>query len=145
MRIIKTYGRLCIQNWVGGTNMEYGYAEFLQIMDNFKAGQDALADVSVSIKGGENELDPLTLLRAYQGEKTLDNNLALAAKFLLNKEVAFYKEGREIHHFVYGGGDLANKFTGKPWLLDTLLGMTYGLLLKKLTPPSEDLEKEENG
>jgi hypothetical protein len=116
----------------------YNYSSLVEIMEQFKTGQETLANVNVVIKDAENELDPLSLLRAYQGERTLETQLDLAAKFIMNKEVSFVRDDREIHHFVYGGGDLASKFKGAPWLLDVLLGVTQGLLLKKLTPPSED-------
>ena len=83
------------------------------------------------------------LLRAYDEEPTIDNTLALASQMVLNKHVKFIHKGEVIHEFTYNGGDLSEKFIKAPWLLDLLLKTCYGLMIKKLTPPSEDSEKEE--
>lgn len=123
--------------------MEYDSKEYNSILKDFRKGRAWLNDVSVEIKGGENELPPLTLLRAYEEEPTIDNTLALTSEMVINKEVVFRHKGKEILSFIYNGGDLSEKFLKAPYLLDTLLKLCYGLMVKKLTPPSEDSEKEE--
>lgn len=123
--------------------MIYGSKEYNDILGNFKKGRTWLNDVSVEIVGDENELDPITLLRAYDEEPTIQNTLALTGQMVLNKEVRFIRNGKVIHSFVYNGGDLSEKFTKAPYLLDTLMKLCYGLMVKKLAPPSEDLENEE--
>ena len=123
--------------------MEFGSKEYNNILKNFKKGQDWLNDVKVDIEDGENVLPPLTLLRAYDTEPTIDNTLSLAAQMVMNKHVKFLKGDVVIHEFTYNGGDLGEKFTQCPYLLDLLLKLCYGLMVKKLTPPSEGSEKEE--
>lgn len=123
--------------------MEYGSKEYNEILSDFKKGRSWLNDVSVDIKGDVNDLSPLTMLRNYESEPTIDNTLALASEMVLNKEVVFYRNGKVIHSFIYNGGDLGDKFVEAPFLLDLLLKLCYGILIKKLTPPSEDSETEE--
>lgn len=123
--------------------MVYGGKEYNDILNNFKKGRSWLNDVSVEIVGGENELDPLVLLRAYDEEPTIDNSLALTMQMIINKEVRFIRKGTIIHSVLYTGGDLGEKFAKVPYLLDTLMKLCYGLMVKKLTPPSEDSGIEE--
>jgi hypothetical protein len=123
--------------------MEYGSKEYNDILKNFKKGRDILNDVVIDIEGGENSLPPLVLLRAYDEEPTIDNTLALASQMVLNKHLKFIRRGTVLLEFTYNGGDLSEKFNTAPFLLDLLLKMCYGLMVKKLTPPSEDSEKEE--
>lgn len=123
--------------------MIYGSKEYNDILGNFKKGRSWLNDVSVEIVGGENELDPLTLLRAYDEEPTIENQIVLTQQLILNKEVRFIRNDVIVHSFIYNGGDLGEKFTKTPYLLDTLMKLCYGLMIKKLTPPSEDSETEE--
>ena len=121
----------------------YGSKEYNDILKDFKKGRSWLNDISVEIVGGENELDPLTLLRAYDEEPTIESTLALTGQMIINKEVHFMRKGTLVHSFTYVGGDLGEKFTKVPYLLDTLMKLCYGLMIKKLTPPSEDSENEE--
>lgn len=121
----------------------YGSKEYNDILKDFKKGRSWLNDISVEIVGGENELDPLTLLRAYDEEPTIESTLALTGQMVINKEVRFMHKGTLVHSFTYVGGDLGEKFSKVPYLLDTLMKLCYGLMIKKLTPPSEDSEKEE--
>ena len=121
----------------------YGSKEYNDILKDFKKGRSWLNDISVEIVGGENELDPLTLLRAYDEEPTIESTLTLTGQMVINKEVRFMHKGTLVHSFTYVGGDLGEKFTKVPYLLDTLMKLCYGLMIKKLTPPSEDSENEE--
>ena len=123
--------------------MEFGSKEYNSILKGFKKGQEWLNDVVVDIEDGENVLPPLVLLRAYEQEPTIDSSLALAAQMVMNKHVKFVRGSQIIHEFTYNGGDLSEKFEKAPYLLDLLLKLCYGLMVKKLTPPSEDSEKEE--
>lgn len=123
--------------------MIYGSKEYNDILNNFKKGRAWLNDISVEIVDGENDLDPLILLRAYDEEPNIDNTLALTGQMIINKEVRFIHGDKIVLSFVYNGGDLSDKFAKAPYLLDTLMKLCYGLLVKKLTPPSEDSEKEE--
>ena len=123
--------------------MEYGSKEYNQILQDFKKGRGVLNDVSIDIEDGGNTLPPLVLLRAYDEEPTIDNTLALASQMVLNKHVKFIHKGEIVLVFTYNGGDLSEKFIKAPWLLDLLLKTCYGLMIKKLTPPSEDSEKED--
>lgn len=122
---------------------EYGSKEYNKILKDFGKGRQWLNDVSVEIEDGENELDPLDLLRIYEKEPTLDDSVTLTSQMILNKKVRFLRNGAEVYSFYYSGGNLGEKFTKAPYLMDTLLKLCYGLLLKKLTPPSEDSETEE--
>lgn len=123
--------------------MVYGSKEYNNILKDFKKGRDLMNDVSIDIEDGGNDLDPLTLLRAYDEEPTIDNMLALTSQMVLNKHVKFLHKERVIHEFTYNGGDLSEKFMKAPYLLDLLLKTCYGLMVKKLTPPSEDSENED--
>jgi hypothetical protein len=123
--------------------MEFGSKEYNDILKGYKKGQAWLNDVSIDIEGGENVIPPLVLLRAYEAEPTIDNNVSLTAQMVMNKHIKFLRQGTVIHEFTYNGGDLGEMFTSAPYLLDLLLKLCYGLMVKKLTPPSEDSEKEE--
>lgn len=123
--------------------MEYGSKEYNAILNGFGKGRDWLNDVVIDIEGGENNLDPLVLLRAYDEDPTVDNMLSLTTQMILNKHIKFIRGGKIVHEFTYNGGNLGEKFTKAPYLLDLLLKLCYGLMVKKLTPPSEDSENEE--
>ena len=123
--------------------MVFGSKEYNDILSNFKKGRDSMNDVSIDIEDGGNDLPPLVLLRAYDEEPTIDSTLALASQMVLNKHIKFLHKGEVIHEFTYNGGDLSEKFMKVPYLLDLLLKTCYGLMVKKLTPPSEDSENEE--
>lgn len=123
--------------------MEYGSKEYNEILTDFKKGRSWLNDVTVEIKGDVNELPPLTMLRAYEQEPSIDNTMGIASEMVLNKEVIFRRNGKVVHSFIYNGGDLGDKFVPAPFLLDLLLKLCYGILVKKLTPPSEDSETED--
>lgn len=123
--------------------MEYSSKEYNKILKDFGKGRDWLNDVTVDIEEGENTLPPLVLLRAYEDEATIDNTLSLASQMVMNKHVKFTRNGVTVLEFTYNGGDLSEKFTKMPYLLDLLLKLCYGLMVKKLTPPSEDSENEE--
>lgn len=122
---------------------EYGSKEYNKILKDFGKGRQWLNDVTVEIVGGENDLPAIVLLRAYDEEPTIDNSLALASQMVLNRAVRFSRNGKVVHEFMYNGGDLSEKFEKAPYLLDTLLKLCYGLMVKKLTPPSEDSDSEE--
>ena len=122
---------------------EYGSKEYNQILKDFGKGRQWLNDIVVDIVGGENELPAMVLLRAYDEEPTIDNSLALASQMVMNRAVRFIRNGKVVHEFMYNGGDLSEHFSKVPYLLDTLLKLCYGLMVKKLTPPSEDSENEE--
>ena len=123
--------------------MEFGSKEYNGILKNYRKGQEWLNDIVVDIEEGENELPPITLLRAYEQEPTIDSNLSLAAQMIMNKHVKFSRNDTIVLEFTYNGGDLGEKFIKAPYLLDLLLKLCYGLMVKKLTPPSEDSENEE--
>lgn len=123
--------------------MEFGSREYNNILKNYSKGQSWLNDVSVDIEDGENELPPLTLLRAYEQEPTIDSTLALASQMVMNKHIKFVRGSQIVLEFTYNGGDLSEKFTKAPYLLDLLLKLCYGLMVKKLTPPSEGSDNEE--
>lgn len=126
-----------------GEEMIYDSNEYNKIFDDFRNGTDYLNDVSVEVVGDVKDLSPLELIRYYEAEPTLDNNLAIATSFIMNKEVRFIKNNKIIHSFVYNGGDLGAKFVGFPWLIDVLLKTCYSILIKKLTPPSEGSDNGE--
>lgn len=123
--------------------MVFGSKEYNKILEGFGKGRDWLNDVEVDIEDGENTIPPLVLLRAYEAEPTIDNTLSLASQMIMNKHVKFIRKGNVVLEFTYNGGDLSEKFTKMPYLLDLLLKLCYGLMVKKLTPPSEDSENEE--
>ncbi len=123
--------------------MIFGTKEYGNVFDEYRKGQKWLNDVKVEIVGGEADIDPLTLLRIYDDKVSVDNELILATGFCLNRVIRFYKQDRLIYEVNFAGGSLADEFKGQAYLLDLLLKMSYGLMLKKLTPPSEDSESEE--
>lgn len=123
--------------------MEFGSKEYNGILKSYRKGQEWLNDVSIDIEDGENTLPPIVLLRAYEQEPTIDNTMSLTAQMVMNKHIKFLREGAVIFEFTYNGGDLSEKFIEVPYLLDLLLKLCYGLMVKKLTPPSEGSDKEE--
>lgn len=118
--------------------MEFGSKEFNDILQKFKKGRNWLDDVTVDIEDGGATIDPATMLRYYEEDATIDNSVALASQMVMNKHVAFKKRGETILEFTYNGGDLGDKFVEAPYLFDMLLKLCYGILVKKLTPPSDD-------
>lgn len=124
--------------------MEFGSKEYNGILKGFTKGLDWLNDVTVDIEEGVNDLPPLVLLRAYEIEKpTVDDTMALTSQMIINKHLKFIRKGQVVLEFTYNGGDLGEKFIKAPYLLDLLLKMCYGIMIKKLTPPSEDSENGE--
>lgn len=123
--------------------MVYGSKEFNEALESYRKGKNWLNDVTIDIEGGENDIEPLVLLRAYDAEPTVDNSLELASRFVMNKHIVFSRGGEQLFACTYTGGDLSQHFAKCPYLLDMLLKLSYGLMVKKLTPPSEDSEAEE--
>lgn len=124
--------------------MAFGVKEYNNAFEEYRKGQKWLSDIDIEIVGGEAEVDPLTLLRIYDDKASVDNELILATGFCNGRVIRFTKQGSLIHEVNYtAGGDLTQHFAGKPYLLDVLLKMSYGLMLKKLTPPSSVSESEE--
>lgn len=120
-----------------------GSKEYNEIVNGYVTGQSWLNDIKIDIEDGENEVDPIILMRAYEEKPSVDVNMGLAAQFFMNKHLTFYRGQTSIYSFTYTGGDLGAKFKGAPYLLDVALKVAYGLMLKKLTPPSIDSETEE--
>lgn len=120
-----------------------GSKDFNDMIQQYADGQMWLNDVEMEIEGGENELDPLVLMRAYEADRNVDLYLSLASQFCMNKRVIFRRNGKDVLAFVYTGGDLGQKFKGHAYLMDVMFKASYGLMLKKLTPPSDDSESEE--
>lgn len=121
----------------------YDGQEYSRILDAFKKGRSRLNDISVEIVGDENNLPPLVLLRAYESDPSIDVDMDLTVQMVMNRQVKFMRDGKVIHEFFYKGGDLSDHFTNCPYLLDVLMKLCYGLMVKKLTPPSSDSETEE--
>lgn len=123
--------------------MIYGSKEYNKVFEDFRKGNEYLNDVSVEIVGDARDVAPIELIRFYEAEPSLDNNLAITTSLIMNKEVRFLKDNTIIHSFTYNGGDLGAKFVDKPWLIDVLLKTCYSILIKKLTPPSGSSETGE--
>ena len=113
--------------------------DFENIFKEYAVNAKWLNDVELEIVGGESEVDPLVLLRIYDEKTSVDNNMQLAQGFCLNKTVRFFRKGVMLKEFYFDGSTaLSEHFKDSPYLLDVLLKASFGLLLKKLTPPSED-------
>lgn len=123
--------------------IEYGSKEYNSTLTDFKKGREWLNDVNIELPAGINELTPLEMLRAYEQEPTIDSSMALASSMIINREIRFKRDKEVLLDFTYNGGDLSIKFEKAPYLLDMLLKMCYGILIKKLTPPSGDSKTEE--
>lgn len=123
--------------------MTYSNSSFLDILNKYKNNRNWVNDVEVNIDGDVNELTPLEMIRAYEGDLNVDNLVSLATNMILNKEVTFVYQGKEVFKFFYNGGDLGSKFKGAPYLIDVLLKTCYGILIKKLTPPFVDSETKD--
>ena len=118
--------------------MTYDSKEFDSMLKAFRNNRNWTHDVSIDIENDVNNLDPLVLLRFYEEEASLDTSVALTTQMIMNKHVTFKKGDEVILEFTYTGGELGVKFAEKPFLLDMLLKMCYGIMIKKLTPPSND-------
>ena len=118
--------------------MTYDSKEFDNMLKAFRNNRNWTHDVSIDIEDDVNSIDPLLLLRYYEQDASLDTSMAITTQMIMNKHVVFKKADTIIHEFTYTGGDLGAKFTDKPYLLDMLLKMCYGIMIKKLTPPSDD-------
>jgi len=131
-------------------SMSFTYQDFTKIFEEFQERQKLLGNVKIVVKGGENKLPAKTLLRYYQTPRDIEMATNLATDMFMNKEISFLYmtpdgQEREIHHFVFGGGDITAKFDEAPWLLDMLLDFAQGILIKKLTPPSFGSGTRESG
>lgn len=118
--------------------MTYDSKEFDNMLKTFRNNRNWTRDVTIDIEDDVNNLDPLLLLRYYEQEASLDTSMAITAQMVMNKHITFKKKDTLLLEFTYTGGDLSTKFTEAPYLLDMLLKMCYGIMIKKLTPPSED-------
>jgi hypothetical protein len=121
----------------------YTSEDIRKATESYLAGQKALASVQVEISS-ENTVDPLMLVRCINSGRSVDNLVILAAEMLRGSSVRF-KQGRETLYSVQMGIDLtaetfSNRFTGQPALMEVLLNTVYGIMLKKLTPPSSALK-----
>jgi len=130
--------------------MSLSYDDFNAVFQEFRERQQSLGRVKILVKGGENKLPAKTLLRYYQMARDVDMATNLCNDLFLGKEILFTVVDasgceHELHQFVFGGGDITEKFNDKPWLLDVLFDMAQGLLVKKLMPPSFDFGIPESG
>jgi len=124
--------------------MVYSNKEYGNIFKEFQKNRAWLNDVEIEIVGGENEVDPLVLLRLYDQDPTVDTTVEITTLMVVNRTVRFTKGGKLLHEVTYKPGtNLSDSFAKMPYLLDMLLKLCYGLMVKKLTPPSEDSENEE--
>lgn len=117
--------------------------EYTKVLREYTYNQGWLNDVDVTIKGGENTIDPLELLRRYEAPVTADNNALLAQLLCRGKTVVISRKGKPVLEFTYREGNITEHFNNAPYLLNTFLDVCYGLMVKKLTPPSPDSESEE--
>lgn len=116
---------------------------FASIIDEYATGQLWLNDIEIEVEGGPNELDPITLIRSYEKRDDLDTKITLAQALVLNKHVVFSRRGEQVLSFVFTGGNFSACFKNAPYLINILLRYAIGIMLKKLTPPSEDSGTEE--
>ena len=125
--------------------MKIGSKEVNEMVESHIKGKSWLNDIEVDIEDGPNELDTLTTLRLYDKTSlTVDEYATLASAMTINKVVRCSRNGKELCTVVYTGGDIGAKYAPYPYLLDLLFKLCYGILLKKLTPPLDDSEKDEN-
>jgi hypothetical protein len=120
----------------------YKSEDIRKATEAYVAGQRALSDVEVEISR-ENTVDPLMLVRCVNSGRSVDNLVILAAEMLRGSSVRF-KRGREVLYSAQMGIDLtaetfSNRFVGQPAFMELLLNTVYGIMLKKLTPPSSGL------
>jgi hypothetical protein len=119
----------------------YNITEIQRIVDAFEAGQDSLSNIDIDIVPEENTVDALEALRLYQGERNLDSGLRLATLLCVNRKVAFTNGTKILLEFTPAvGKPIQNYFNDAPYLLDVFISASWGILLKKLTPPSNGSE-----
>lgn len=123
--------------------MVWDTKEYDKTVREYRKGRVWANDITVEIEGGEAKADPLQLLRLYEQKPDVDTNFAIATLFCNKKRVVFRKNEKEIYSFVFTGDNLADYFDECPWLMDVLFNATYAILVKKLTPPSNDSEIED--
>ena len=116
---------------------------FNEAMKAYQKGNTWLQDVQVEFVDGPAEVDTLTLLRSYQADWDLEHSMQLASAMCLNRTVLITKGKHTLMELKYRGGDFASLFNDKPYLLDLVARACYGIMLKKLTPPSEDFATED--
>lgn len=119
--------------------MTIGSKEYNAMVTDHLKGKQWLNDVEVEAPDGFNDLDPLTALRYYDrlDHLTIDDFASIAAQMTLNKCIMYKRKNELLTTVVYTGGDLGSSYTGYPYLLDLLFKLCVGILLKKLTPPSD--------
>lgn len=123
--------------------MVFDSNSFESILTQYKDGKQWLNGVKVEIVGGEAHVDPLALLRAYEAGPSVATNHDLAQSFCARKQVRFTRGDKVLLEFVYIDGDISRNFEDTPYLLDLLHQFCFALLVKKLTPPSENSSTEE--
>lgn len=123
--------------------MKYTDKDFSVNLKAFAATRRESADYSIEIVNDVNPMNPVTMLRIYEGDTSVDNLVSLASQMLAKKEVRFYYKDREITRFIYDGvGDFGDCFKDFPHLLDPCLKYCYSILLKKLSAPSGGIASE---
>jgi hypothetical protein len=113
------------------------FEESFQVLDAFQEANVAYAGLKIDVEGGINEPDVLTILRNYKQDRTVEEKIAFAFSLTKGKRVVFRlpEKEQELFSFVAESPDLTVYFTKYPMLLQWLINLTDGILLKKLTMP----------
>lgn len=112
---------------------------FEQALKDFVEGRKWLDALDISIEGGIDNIPPLQLLSLYEGEQTLENQVKLAEAICKGKKISITLDHQDVLTFTYENGSIADHFSKHVYLLDVFLKACFGIVLKKLTPPSSDL------
>ncbi len=112
---------------------------------------------TIKFPDGVNDVDPLVMLKTMQARDNMDAKLNFGVLLTNGRKVEIWMDGVEQHtdeetgkvvpatpatlelsYTFNGQGNIAVMYSRKPYLLQAFIDFTYGLLLKKLTPPSRN-------
>lgn len=123
--------------------MEFSAKHLGEVIDQFAETAKWIDNITIEVENDLANVDTLTLLRAYEGEASVDTKLSLALAFIKNRRVHFKLQDTVLLTVENRPGvNFIDQFAEKPYLLSMLLTAAYGWMLKKLTPPSEDYTTE---
>jgi hypothetical protein len=110
--------------------------------DSYRNAKKNLVEkIELEIVGGENNVPPLMLTDGLNGGNDSASLARLTAAFVEGKKLVFSANKKTVFEVeIPKNPDFNVIFGPRPYLVDVLFNTVYALMLKKLTPPLQDLE-----
>lgn len=111
-------------------------SEMEQMYKDYAENRDKRNDIDVTFDN-LNSPNPLEVLRVMDKAPTTEALIGIAETLCDGHTITFSYKGEKIKSIAYNkgaGNSLAMMLSDDVYLLDVLASVTYGLVLKKLTP-----------